>query len=182
MIGLTLPTACLCLTAGVLLGGLFLFFKLLRGLLCGGRLMEAALDVLFCLIWALVSFLCALVVDKGRMRMFQAVLQALGAWGAVVALDPFISGITSLARRLGRRLRMWLGRPVRSLRGRYRAGKAAILAKRRKRKGAHKKKGKRAKARGPGGRSAPRYREIPAKSKRYAPKTKKNKNPLEKLT
>ncbi len=31
MTGLTLPAACLCLMTGALLGGLFLFFKLLRG-------------------------------------------------------------------------------------------------------------------------------------------------------
>ncbi len=47
MTGLTLPAACLCLMTGALLGGLFLFFKLLRGLLYGGRLCAAALDIIF---------------------------------------------------------------------------------------------------------------------------------------
>ena len=182
MIGLTLPVACLCLMTGAMLGGLFLFFKLSRGLLYGGRLMTAVLDVLFCLIWALTAFLCALVVDKGRLRMFQIVLQVLGAWGAVVALDPFVNGVTGMVRRFGRRLWGWLSRPVRFLRKRWRKKLADMRARRAERRKAAPKGKKPGKKRGSAGKATPRYRKVPVKSKRYALKKKKTKNPLEKLT
>lgn len=178
MTGLTLQTACLCLASGAVLGLLFLGCKLIRGLLYGGRLMAAVLDVLFCLTWALTAFLCALVVDKGRLRMFQAALQVLGAWGAVVALDPFVNGATKLVRRFGRRLRGWLYRPILFIGRRWRAKGADMRAKRAQKRKVAKKRKKPVGARG----NKPRYREGPAKSKRYAPKKKKSKNPLEKLT
>ena len=182
MTGLTLPAACLCLMTGALLGGLFLGCKLVRGLLYGGRLCAAVLDVLFCLAWALVAFLCALVVDKGRLRMFQVALQVLGAWGTIVALDPFVNGVTSLVRRFGRWLGRWLSRPVHFLRGRWKAKRAAAKVKRIQRRKDRRKRKKQGKSKGIGRDNTPRYRKAPSKSKRYAPKNKKTKNPLEKLT
>lgn len=181
MTGLTLPAACLCLTTGALLGGLFLGCKLVRGLLYGGRLCAAVLDVLFCLIWALTAFLCALVVDKGRLRMFQAALQVLGAWGTVVALDPFVNGVTDLVRRIGRKLAGWLSRPLRFIKGKWQARRAAAKAERLRRKKARREK-RRRKSSSQTQRNKPRYRKTAVKSKRYAPKKKKTKNPLEKLT
>lgn len=182
MTGLTLPTACLCLMTGGALGGLFLLLKLVRGLLRGGRLFAAALDVLFCLIWALTAFLCALVVDKGRLRLFQMVLQVLGAWGAVVALDPFVSGATALARRIARRIGAWLSRPVRFLRRRLGSRLASIKAKRLERRRAIKNRRKKSRAAYPAGGRGPTYRKRPEKSKIYARNKKKPKKPLEKFT
>lgn len=46
------------------------------------------MDVLFCLVCGATSFLCALAVDQGRLRLFQAVFQGLGAWAAIAGLDP----------------------------------------------------------------------------------------------
>lgn len=182
MSGFTLPAACLCLTAGAALGGLFLLFKLLRGLLYGGRLMTAALDVLFCLIWALSAFICALAADKGRLRLFQLLLQVLGAWGVVVALDPFVEGATGLVRRVGRKLREQLGRPGRLLKRCWRKKRADIIAKRAQKQKTARRPKKSGASRASGVKSKPRYRKVPAKSKIYAPKRKKKKNPLEKLT
>lgn len=182
MTGLTLPAACLCLVTGALLGCLFLGCKLVRGLLYGGRLCAAVLDVLFCLVWALVAFLCALVVDKGRLRLFQVALQVLGAWGAIVALDPFVNGVTGMVRRFGRWLRKWLCRPVRFLRRHWKARRAAAKAKRVQKRKDRRKRKKLGKGKGSGRDSTPRYRKGPSKSKRYAPKKKKTKYPLEKLT
>lgn len=182
MSGFTLPAACLCLTAGAALGGLFLLFKLLRGLLYGGRLMTAALDVLFCLIWAIFAFICALAADKGRLRLFQLVLQALGAWGVVVALDPFVKGVTGAVRRFGRWLREWLSRPGRLLKKRWRKKRAEIITRRAEKRKAARRPQKSGAGRASGAKGKPRYRKVPAKSKIYAPKRKKTKNPLEKLT
>ncbi len=182
MTGLTLPAACLCLMTGAMLGGLFLGFKLVRGLLYGGKLCAAVLDVLFCLIWALTAFLCALVIDKGRLRMFQMLLQGLGAWGVISALDPFVNGVTRLVRRAGRRIRRWISRPVQFLAKRWKARCAAVKERRIQRRKARKKKKLQARGRPPGRKDGPRYRKRPAKRKIYASKQKKSKNPLEKLT
>lgn len=182
MSGLTLPAACFCLMTGGALGVLFLLFKLVRGLLYGGKLCAAVLDVLFCLIWALTAFLCALVVDKGRLRLFQAALQVLGAWGAIVALDPFVKGATALVRRIGRRVRGWLGRPVRFLRKHLTARLAAAKKKRVERRRALKTRRKKAKGGPSAGGRGPTYRKKPEKSKIYARNKKKPKKPLEKLT
>lgn len=113
MNGLSLPAACLCLWTGAALGCLFLLLKLLRLLLRGGRLMTAVMDAAFCLFCAAVAFLCALAVDKGRLRLAQVVLQGLGAWGAIAALDPFVVGLARLVRKIVRRLAAAAGRPVR---------------------------------------------------------------------
>lgn len=182
MTGITLPAACLCLMTGALLGMLFLACKLVRGLLYGGRICTAVMDILFCLIWAVTAFLCALVVDKGRLRMLQMVLQVLGAWGAVVALDPFVNGVTSLVRRFGIRLGGWISYPARLLRKRLRAVHAEAKQRRAQKRKADKMRKKQARGNGSGMRNKPRYRKRAAKSKRYAPKLKKTKNPLEKLT
>lgn len=182
MTGMTLPAACFCLMTGAVLGGLFLGCKLLRGLLYGGRLCAAVLDVLFCLVWALTAFLCALVIDKGRLRMFQMVLQGLGAWGTIVALDPFVNGLTGLMRRMGRQVKKWISRPIIFLMGRWRAARAAAKEKQVKKRKAAKKKKSQAKAGALGGKNEPRYRKRPSKREIYASKRKKTKNPLEKLT
>lgn len=112
-----MPAGCLCLFSGAVLGGLFLAFKLLRLLLRGGKICAAIFDVLFGVICAVVAFLCALAVDKGRLRLFQVVLQLIGAWGAIASLDPLINGGVAWLRKMGSRLRRFFRhrvlRPVR---------------------------------------------------------------------
>ena len=119
MTGGSWPQASLCLFSGALLGLLFLACKLLRVMLGLGRLATALLDLAFCLTCGLTAFLCALVLDQGRLRLFQAALQLLGAWGAVAALDPLIEGTARLLRRAAGRLRRALGRPWSFLRGKW---------------------------------------------------------------
>lgn len=109
MMDFTLPVACLCLASGAVLGVLYLLLKLFRLMLGGGKLWEAVSDVIFCLLAAAVAFLCALVVDQGRLRLVQMILQGLGAWGVIVALEPFTSSLGRLLRRLGSRL-SWVKR------------------------------------------------------------------------
>ena len=104
MTGATLPAGCLCLFTGAMLGGVFLGLKLLGLLLRGGRLFTFFSDLLFGLICALTAFVVALAVDSGRLRMFQAALQCLGAWGTIVALDPLLSGFAARLRRVAGRL------------------------------------------------------------------------------
>lgn len=93
------PAAFFCLGTGAALGLLFLLIKAVRLALRGGKLLTAIFDLLFGIFCGAAMFLCALAVDKGRMRLFQAGLQLAGAWAAVVALDPFISGLGMAIRR-----------------------------------------------------------------------------------
>ena len=74
----------LCLAVGAVLGGLFLIFKLLRILLGLGKVGTAVLDMIFCAVCSAVVFLCALAVDKGRLRFFQAGLHLLGAFSVIL--------------------------------------------------------------------------------------------------
>lgn len=136
MMDFTLPVACLCLALGAALGALYLLLKLFRLALGGGKLWEAVSDVIFCLLAAAAAFLCALVVDQGRLRLVQVVLQGLGAWGVIVALEPFASGLGRLLRRLRDRL-SWLKRLRRrrstpKIAGKGRAGHKKSGGKRKK--------------------------------------------------
>lgn len=171
MTAATWPAAALCLVTGALLGGLFLTLKLLRVLLRGGRLLTAALDLLFCLICGAAAFLIALVLDKGRLRFFQAALQLLGAWGTVTALDPFVTGIAKMIQRLGRFLAGKMLKPVwasaiTTWSGLVRLFLRAIP----KPKGGKKRKGPK------------KHRRNRQKQKKLPSKRKNRKKPLEKLT
>ena len=86
-----------CLGTGAALGCLLLLFRAVRILCHAGKLGTALLDILYCCFTGAAVFLCALAVDRGRLRLLQALLQLLGGWAAVTALGPFVSGI---ARRL----------------------------------------------------------------------------------
>lgn len=88
MTGGYLPGAALCLAVGAALGCLFLLCKVLRLSLGLGKWATALLDVLFCLVCGAVAFLCALVLDQGRLRLLQVVCHGVGAWAAVTAWDP----------------------------------------------------------------------------------------------
>lgn len=87
-----LPTIFFCLATGAALGCLFLLCKAVRLLLSAGKLCTALIDIAYCLFTAAALFLCALAVDRGRPRFFQFLLQGIGAWSAIAALDPFVAG------------------------------------------------------------------------------------------
>lgn len=114
MNNISLLGVCLCLFTGAMLGVLYLLGRLLRLLLRGGWLMQAAVDLAFCLCFAVVAFTCALALDKGRLRFIQLALQVLGAWAAVAALGPLVGGAVRLLRRCGG----WLRRMALKLTGR----------------------------------------------------------------
>lgn len=173
MSGITLPAMCMCLVSGVLLGLFYLLLKLVRLLLQGGRLCIALLDVVFCLTCAVAAFLCALVVDQGRLRLVQAALQGLGTWGAIVALDPLINGIAGRLRRASAWIWGLLMRPVLAARGFLREKRKKRRARRLERKRT-KQLAKRKASQG--------SRKRPGKKKKVGQKQKKRKKPLEKLT
>lgn len=133
MTGSTWPIALFCLTSGAALGALFLLCKALRLALGGGKLLTAALDTAFGLVCGAVVFLCALAVDKGRLRLLQAALQALGAWGVVVSLDPLATAGGKLLRFLWKKISCFLSAPFRWAKGRLarrkKRGKRKILLK-----------------------------------------------------
>lgn len=81
-----------CLATGAGMGALYAVFSGVRALLRAGKLLTAVLDVLFCLVCGTVVFLCALAVDKGRLRAYQAGPQLLAGWAAAVTLEPFVRG------------------------------------------------------------------------------------------
>ncbi len=89
-----------CLATGAALGGLFLLFRALRILLHAGKVLTAVLDVLFCCLCAASVFLCALAMDHGRLRLFQAVFQLLGGWAAVQALGPFTDWLAGKGQKI----------------------------------------------------------------------------------
>lgn len=171
MTAATWPAAALCLTTGALLGGLFLLLKLLRVLLRGGWLLTAALDLLFCLVCGVTAFLIALVLDKGRLRFFQAALQLLGAWGTVTALDPFITGLSRQIKRLGRFFARKILSPVLRRLARARAAAGSLVRRAIPKPRRPKRKNRRGKR--------PQNRRT---QKKLPPKRKNREKPLEKLT
>lgn len=89
-----------CLATGAALGCLFLLFQAARILLCAGKPATAALDLLYCCVCAAAVFLCALAVDRGRLRLLQVLAQLLGGWAAVTALGPFTAGLAEAVRKI----------------------------------------------------------------------------------
>ncbi len=77
-----------------------MLFRAVRILLHAGKLLTAFLDVLYCCLCAFTVFLCALAVDHGRLRLFQAVFQLLGGWAAAAALGPFVGRAARWARKI----------------------------------------------------------------------------------
>ncbi len=163
------PAAALCLFSGALLGVFFLFLKLLRVLLRGGRLLTAALDLAFCLTCGLAAFFIALALDRGRLRFFQAGLQLLGGWGAVTALDPFINAVARLIKRANH---FFTGRIIRPALGCF--GRAWHFLRQRVCQALPKPKSTQ--------RKKPRLGRNKRKRKKLPPKAKNRKKPLEKLT
>lgn len=99
------PALFFCLATGAAMGILFLAFKGARLLLGAGKALTFCLDAVFCCLCGVVVFLCALALDHGRFRLFQAVFQGIGAWAAVAALDPFVGGLARVLKKIFRRIR-----------------------------------------------------------------------------
>lgn len=120
MSGQALPVAVFCLATGAALGCLFLLFQGMSQLLGLKKLGTALVDVLFCCLCGGFVFLCALAVDSGRLRLYQAALQGLGAWCVVAAFGPLARrGIARLRKIFGKLcslLGRWAGIPLGHLR------------------------------------------------------------------
>ena len=120
MSGLTVPVLFFCLATGAALGCLFLLFQGMSQLLGLKKLGTALVDVLFCCLCGGFVFLCALAVDSGRLRLYQAALQGLGAWCVVAAFGPLAHwGIARLRKIFGKLcslLGRWAGIPLGHLR------------------------------------------------------------------
>lgn len=104
MTAVSWPTVFFCLLTGAALGLLFLVCKAIRLATGAGRLFTAVLDILYGILCGTTVFLCALAVDKGRLRLLQAALQILGAWAAIIALDPFATTLGKALRFIWRKL------------------------------------------------------------------------------
>ena len=68
----------LSLLLGALLGAVFTAIESARILLSLGRIATAALDVLFCLLAAVTTFVLALAVSKGNLRFYQVACEIIG--------------------------------------------------------------------------------------------------------
>lgn len=132
MKALSVEAVFFCLGTGVLLGALFLLLKLGKCLLGLGKWGEAFLDILYCLLGAGVVFLSALAVDKGRLRVAQLLLQGIGAWAFLAALDPFLCGaVAFLEKIIGQVFGFWK-RKWRALASHFPRKTKKIKAKRKK--------------------------------------------------
>lgn len=153
MTGAGLLTISLCLATGGALGVLFLLLKAVRLALGAGKWATAFWDVAFGAVCGAVVFLTALAVDKGRMRLLQGALQVLGAWGCVVALDPFVSRVGRGIRAFWLKLWGLLLRPVR-----WAWGKVPKPKPQKRRGGKKRQKGRRQ------GKRAKKFKGLPKKT------------------
>ena len=117
MSGLGWPVLSFSLASGAALGCLFLLFRGFSRLLGLKKLGTALLDVLFGGLAGGFVFLCALAVDSGRLRLYQALPQALGAWAAVTALGPWTRRGAGALQKIFCRLWRLLGAAAGFLRG-----------------------------------------------------------------
>ncbi len=129
----------LLLIAGVLWGLLFLAFKIFRTLLGFGKIAEAIFDFILCLIAAVGIFICALVIDSGRVRFFQLFLHAVGAVSIIMALGPFVQVISAKIRRMIVKIKNWFLNPVKKIFNRLKQNKSKKKKKKRN-KNSHKSK------------------------------------------
>lgn len=112
-----------CLATGAALGCLFLLFRGFSALLGFRKWGTAFVDLIFCCLCGAVVFLCALAVDKGRLRLYQAGLQALGAWAVVAALGPWLGKSVEGLKRFFWKVSAILARRMGFLRGLFTRGK-----------------------------------------------------------
>ncbi|MGN0478808.1 MAG: spore cortex biosynthesis protein YabQ [Hominenteromicrobium sp.] len=123
------------LLLGALLGTVFAVLESVRILLALGRIATAALDVLFCLLAAVTTFLLALAVSGGNLRFFQAACEIIGFscvdLSLTHAVRRFLPRLVRAARRMSGRLRERLNR----------VGKIILRKKRRSKAEPGKKRG-----------------------------------------
>lgn len=112
------------------MGCLFLLFQSFRVLLGAGRLLTFALDVLYCCLCAAAVFLCALGIDSGRLRLYQAALQLLGGWAAATALGPAVLFLAKKLRTGVSRAAVFSRRLVAAVKRRLKKIAAKLLPKR----------------------------------------------------
>ncbi len=143
MSGQALPVVFFCLATGAALGCLFLLFRGIAALLGLKKLGIALFDLLFCCLCGAFVFLCALAVDSGRLRLYQAALQGLGAWTVVVALGPWTLKGSRRLRSFFKNLSAFLTGRLGFLRGLFPRGKD--MEKKRKKKTGKKPKKQRKK-------------------------------------
>lgn len=124
MSGQGMPVVFFCLATGAALGCLFLLFRGFAALLGLKKWGTAAMDLLFCCVCGGAVFLCALAVDSGRLRLYQAALQGLGAWAAVKALGPWIVGGARRLKNIFWKLWALLAGRMGFLRGLFQRGKS----------------------------------------------------------
>lgn len=98
----------LFLSVGVVLGLIFLLIKVLKIVLGIKKIGEAVLDIILCLLSAVVVFLCALALDGGKLRFFQVFLHIIGALSVIWILDPMVQGIARVTSKAGRKLKRFL--------------------------------------------------------------------------
>ncbi len=117
MSGQALPLVFFCLATGAAMGCLFLLFQGVGILLGAKKLGTALLDLVFCCLCGGFVFLCALAVDSGRLRLYQAALQGLGAWAAAASLGPWAAKGGKALKKSFWRVSGVLGRWMSFLRG-----------------------------------------------------------------
>lgn len=99
----------LSLLLGALLGAVFTALESARILLSLGRIATAALDVLFCLLASVTTFVLALAVSKGNLRFYQAACEIIGFLCVDLSLTHavrrFLPRLVRAVRRVSGRLR-----------------------------------------------------------------------------
>lgn len=133
-----------CLASGAALGALYAALRGAGTLLRAGRLLTGVLDTLFCLLCGAVVFLCALAVDKGRLRAFQLALQLLGGWSAAVVFTPLCTRAALFLQKIFGRIGGFFGRRLAFLRQRWQSKRIKRRKKSRKTRKKRKKAEKRA--------------------------------------
>ena len=104
---------------GAGLGLLFAVLEVLRILLQPGRILRFLVDLLFCLLAALTSFVLALAVANGTMRFFQAGGELLGfvcvqltvTW----AVRRFLPRVRLSAQRITKRVENFFAGKIRGI-------------------------------------------------------------------
>lgn len=106
----------LCLLTGAALGLLYLLCRAVKLAIGFGKIGEAILDILFCAAGAIVFFLVALAMDKGRIRFFQVAFQLAGFTASILALGPFVVTVSKFVNIIFKRFSKFLSRKIRVLR------------------------------------------------------------------
>ena len=143
MSGQVMAVVFFCLATGAALGCLFLLFRGMSLVLGLGKLATGILDAVFCCLCGGVVFLCALAVDNGHLRLYQAALQGIGGWCTVTALGPGLQRASRALKKFfgkvwaflaGRRGILWGLFPTRGAPSEQRGKKAGKKPKKQRKK------------------------------------------------